>query len=51
METQNRFYLIILLGAIYNLILMISDIKSQEPEDQAAKVELTMNSQNQKTNP
>lgn len=50
METRNRFYLLIILGMIYNLILMISDIKSQEPEDQAAKVELNMNSQNQKTN-
>lgn len=51
MDLRNRFYLLIILGMIYNLILMISDIKSQEPEDQAAKVELNMNSQNQKTNP
>lgn len=49
METRNRFYLLIILGMIYNLILMISDVKSRETEQQVAKVELSINSQNQKT--
>lgn len=51
METRNRFYLLIILGIIYNLILMISDTKSQKTDHQVAEVELNMNFQNQKTNP
>jgi hypothetical protein len=48
METRNRFYLLIILGMIYNLTLMISDAKSQKTEHQVAKVELSIKSQNQK---
>jgi hypothetical protein len=50
METQNRFYLIIILGMIYNLILMISDYKGVSEVEQTNKIELEINSRNQKTN-
>jgi hypothetical protein len=50
METRNRFYFIIILGMIYNLILMISYSKSVSEVDQTIKIEEEMNSRNQKTN-
>jgi hypothetical protein len=50
METRNRFYFIIFLGMIYNLILMISDSKSVSEVDQTNKIEQEMNFSNQKTN-
>jgi len=50
METRNRFYFIIILGMIYNLILMISDSKSLNEHNQTNKIELEINSHNQKTN-
>jgi hypothetical protein len=49
METRNRFYLIILLGAIYNLILMISESKNVSEVDQTIKIEQEMTPRNQKT--
>jgi hypothetical protein len=50
MEIRNRFYFIIILGMIYNLILMISDCKGVSKADQTNKIELEINSRNQKTN-
>ncbi len=50
MEIRNRFYFIIILGMIYNLILMISDCKGVSEVEQTNKIEQEMNFSNQKTN-
>lgn len=46
METRNRFYLLIILGMIYNLILMIPESNIVSEVGQTIKIEQEMKPRN-----